>query len=233
MRAPGLIAATAAVLAAAPAFAADAAPPYTFVLSRTDAGVSTKGEADFDWDAQGWIGGDEQRLWVKTTGNLQEGGAPDGADVQLLYSRAIGEFWDVQAGVRQTIEPGARTSGVFGVQGLAPYWFEVDAAAFVSDRGRVSARFEGSYELTLTQRLFAEPFVVVKAAAKAQPKLLEGSGLTSTEAGLRLRYEFSRNFAPYLGVSWSRRYGQTRRLQTAAGGDAQETSARIGLRLLF
>lgn len=232
---PLLLAAALAGLAA-PALAADpndAAPPYSFWLSRTDGGVSTKGEQDFDWDAQGWVGSDEQRAWVKTTGNLQGSGAPDRADVQLLYSRALNEFWDVQAGVRQTLEPAARTSAVLGVQGLAPYWFEVDAAAFLGEGGRLTGRLETSYELTFTQKVFAEPFLTVRFSSKADPKLLEGPGLMDTEAGLRLRYEVSRNFAPYVGISWARRYGATRRRLTAAGGDGEETSGRAGLRLLF
>lgn len=228
--------AAAVALAGAPASpalaAADANPPYTFILSRTDVGVSTKGETDFDWDAQGWVGSDENRLWVKTTGNLQRQG-PDRSDLQALYSHAVSEFWDVQAGVRQTFAPSSRTSAVLGVQGLAPYWFEVDAAAFLADNGRLSARLETSYELTLTQRIFAEPFAVIRIAAKADPKLREGAGVTDTEAGLRLRYELSRKVAPYVGVSWQQRYGETKRLWAAAGGEAEETSFRAGLRLLF
>lgn len=227
-----IAAAALAAAFAAPVFAAAASPPYTFVLSRIDGGVSTKGEADFDWDAQGWVGGDENRLWVKTTGNLQRQG-PDRSDLQALYSHAISEFWDVQAGVRQTFAPGARTSAALGIQGLAPYLFEVDAAGFLADDGHLSAQLEASYELTLTQRIFAEPFATVRLAAKADPKLREGSGVTDTETGLRLRYEFSRKVAPYIGVSWQQRYGETKRLWTAAGGEAQETSFRAGLRLLF
>lgn len=227
-----LIAAAATVaLTAPPAWAADAAAPNTFFLSRTDVGVSTRGETDYDWDAQGWVGGDENRLWMKSTGNLGRG--PDRADVQVLYSHAVSEFWDVQAGVRQSVEPSSRTYGVLGVQGLAPYWFEIDAAAFLSDRGHVSARLEASYELTLTQRIFAEPYGVVRAAAAKDAKLLEGSGITDTEAGLRVRYEFSRKIAPYVGVAWTRRYGETARLWKAAGGEGDETSLRMGVRLLF
>ena len=107
-----LLAAAVACLSAPASLAeaADAAAPYTFWLSRTDVGTSTQGDSDFDWDTQGWIGSDEQKAWVKTTGNLQSGGSPDRADVQLLYSRAIHEFWDVQVGVRQTLEPAARST---------------------------------------------------------------------------------------------------------------------------
>jgi copper resistance protein B len=105
---------------------------------------------------------------------------------------------------------------------LAPYWFEIDAAGFLADNGRLSARLDASCELTLTQRILAEPFATVRLADKADPKLHEGSGVTDTEAGLRLRYEFSRKVAPYVGVSWQQ-----------AGGDASETSFRAGLRLLF
>ena len=227
-----ITAALGAAAVASPVLAADAGSPYTFWLSRTDGGISTKGEGDFDWDAQAWVGGDENRAWFKTTGNVQAKG-PDRAEVQALYSHAVSEFWDLQAGVRQTIEPGQRTSAVLGIQGLAPYWFEVDAAGYLADNGRLSARLDASYELTFTQKIFAEPFATIRLADKADPKLHEGAGLTDTEAGLRLRYEFSRKVAPYIGVSWQQRYGETKRLWTAAGGGAQETSFLAGLRLLF
>jgi copper resistance protein B len=193
--------------------------------------VSSKGETDYDWDAQGWVGGDENRLWVKSAGTLGRG--PDQADVQVLYSHAVSEFWDVQAGVRQAVAPAARTYGVLGVQGLAPYWFGIDAAAFLSDQGRLSARLEGNYELVLTQKIFAEPYAVVRVAGAKDAKLLEGSGITDTEAGLRVRYEFSRHIAPYVAVAWTHRYGETARLWRAAGGETDEASLRAGLRLLF
>jgi len=154
----------------------------------------------------------------------------EGATMRLDIDPKTHPAW---TGVRQTIEPGQRTSAVLGIQGLAPYWFEVDAAGYLADNGRLSARLDASYELTFTQKIFAEPFATIRLADKADPKLHEGAGLTDTEAGLRLRYEFSRKVAPYIGVSWQQRYGETKRLWTAAGGGAQETSFRAGLRLLF
>ncbi len=226
------IAAATAVLSAGPALAMDGPAPNSFVLARGEAGVSADRSVSYGWDAQGWIGGDENRLWLKTAGDLTAGPG-DRADVQLLYSRAVGDFWDVQAGVRQTVEPASRTSAVVGIQGLAPYWFEVDAAGFLDDQGRVSARLEVSYELTLTQRVFAEPYGVVRAAAKSDSRLMEGSGVTDLEAGLRVRYEFSRKVAPYIGIGWSGRRGETARIWEAAGEDSEETAIRLGLRLLL
>lgn len=227
-----MIATATAALSAWPVLAMDGPAPNSFVLARGDVGLSTDSSASYDWDAQGWIGGDENRLWLKTAGDMTAG-PTDRADFQVLYSRAFGDFWDVQAGLRQTVEPTGRTAAVVGVQGLAPYWFEVDAAAFLDDRGRVSARLEVSYELTLTQKLFAEPYGVVRAAGEADQQLLEGSGVTDVEAGLRLRYEFSRKVAPYVGIGWSSQRGETARIWEAAGEDSEETTIRLGLRLLL
>ena len=122
---------------------------------------------------------------------------------------------------------------MFGVQGLAPYWFEVDAAAFVSDDGDVSARLEAEYELFLTQKLILQPRAELDFAVQDVPELGIGSGLSTAEAGLRLRYEFRREFAPYIGVSWRRAFGETADFTRADGEDVESISFVAGLRLWF
>jgi copper resistance protein B len=187
------------------------------------------------WDAQGWVGGDYNRFWVKTEGeysgasnNLQK------AEIQALYSRPISPYFDFQAGVRQDMQPGARrTFGVIGIQGLAPYWFEIDTALFISHHGDVSARLEAEYDLRFTQRLILQPRAELNVAFQDVPELAIGSGLSMAEIGARLRYEFKREFAPYIGVSWGSATGRTADLLRRDGRDPGGLSFVAGLRLWF
>lgn len=162
------------------------------------------GAGRFVWDAQGWVGTDFNRLWIKTEGDRDnEEGKTEDAEIQALYSRPISSYFDVQAGVRQDLTPGARrTFGAIGIQGLAPYWFEIDTALFISHNGDLSARFETEYELRFTQRLILQPRAEANIAFQDVPRLGIEAGLTSFESGIRLRYEFKREVAPYVGVSW-------------------------------
>lgn len=186
------------------------------------------------WEAQGWIGGDYQRFWFKTEGDYAEGGDLEDMEIQGLYSRAVSSFFDFQAGVRQDVAPGARrTFGVIGVQGLAPYWFEIDTALFVSHEGDVSARFEVEYDLRFTQRLILQPRAELNFAVQDVEELAIGSGLSTAEMGTRLRYELKREFAPYIGVSWTRATGRTADLWRAGGGNPNAVSLVAGLRLWF
>lgn len=174
------------------------------------------------WEAQGWVGGDLRKWWWKTEGDYGHGeGAFEEVELQSLYSRAVAPFWDVQMGVRLDVEPTPlRTYATLGVQGVAPYWFELDAALFLSDRGDLSARLEAEYELRLTQRLLLQPRVELNVALTQDTPRGVDNGLTDVEAGLRLRYEVRREFAPYLGAVWARDGG---------GLDEEATS---GLRLV-
>lgn len=186
------------------------------------------------WDAQGWYGGDLNKLWIKSEGEVSfTEDEVEEAELQALWSRAISPFWDLQAGVRQDFEPEGRTHGVIGVQGLAPYWFEVDAAAFVSTEGDVTARIEAEYDLLLTQRLILQPRAEFELSAQDVPELQLGSGVTGFDAGLRLRYEIKREFAPYLGVEWQSAFGDTADLIEATGGEADKTVFVLGLRAWF
>ncbi len=188
----------------------------------------------YAWDAQAWYGGDIHRIWIKTEGEGVFDEEIEDAEVQLLYSRAVAPYWDVQAGVRQVYTSDAdRTDLVVGVQGLAPYWFEVDAAAFLSTKGELRARAEAEYDLRLTQRLILQPSVEVNLSAEDIPEMEIGAGVTHVELGARLRYEFTRRFAPYIGVEWSAATGETRDMIRAAGGDVEEARFVVGVRAWF
>lgn len=185
------------------------------------------------WDLQGWIGGDENKFWWKSEGQWHSGSVAD-AELQLLYSKAISPFFDLQFGLRRDMEPDPnRTFAVVGVQGLAPQWFEVDAAAYLSDDGDLSARIETEYELLITQRLVLQPRFEINIATSRVSELGLGDGVRSTDLGLRLRYEIRREFAPYLGLNWHRRYGETRDFAQAAGEDSNYVSIVAGARFWF
>lgn len=195
---------------------------------------TNEGDDTLLWDAQGWLGGDYNKLWVKTQGEKVFDGDLEEAELQVLYSRAITAFWDIQVGVRQDFKPDpSRTFGVIGLQGLSPYKFEVDAAAFISEDGDISARVEGEYDVLITQRLIAQPRAELNLTVQDVEKLGIGSGLTDVELGLRLRYEIRREFAPYIGVSWNRKVGETADLARDAGEDVGALSFVVGVRMWF
>ncbi len=196
--------------------------------------VQTGGGGTYRWEGEGWWGGDIHRLVVKSEG---EGGLRDrldSAEVQALYSRAIGPYFNLQAGLRHDIRPTpTRSFAVVGIEGLAPYWFEVEAAAFLSTRGELLARVEGYYDQRLTQRLIVQPRVELNLSAQDIRATGTGSGLTTAELGLRLRYEVAREFAPYVGVHWERGFGDTRRFARARGDDSGGIGVVAGIRAWF
>ena len=190
------------------------------------------------WDMIGWIGGDFTRFWVKGEGEQSTAGGRGHAEIQALYSRLVAPFWELQAGLRVDgrYGPGpdhARVLAVLGVEGLAPYWFEVEPALFVSQDGDVSARLSSTYELFMSQRLILQPRFEVNLAAQSVPDFGVGSGLNDLSFGFRLRYEIRREWAPYLGLRWSRRFGETADLARQAGEKAGESSLVGGLRVWF
>jgi len=194
----------------------------------------TEGDDDFVWNGQAWYGGDINKLWFKSEGRASlNGGEVDDAEIQVLYSRAIAPFWDVHAGLRYDIEPDGLAHGVVALNGLAPYWFEVDASAFLSEKGDLTARVEAEYELLLTQRLILQPRIEANLSAQDIPERETGSGLNSIDAGLRLRYEFKREVAPYIGVEWQSAFGETRDKIKAAGRNGDEVVFLAGLRTWY
>ncbi|MEC8178418.1 MAG: copper resistance protein B, partial [Pseudomonadota bacterium] len=191
------------------------------------------GETGYLWDAQAWYGGDLNRFVLKTEGEGEFGGAVEDAEIQALYSRAIGPFFDLQAGVRFDPEPDSRTHLVLGVAGLAPYMFHVDGAMFLSDRGDLTARVEAEYDQKITQRLILQPRIEAEFAAQDIPERDIGAGVTKVEPGLRLRYEIAREFAPYIGVEYEAKLGETADIARAGGEDPDGFKILLGLRAWF
>ena len=187
----------------------------------------------YRWDAEGWRGGDVNRLVVKTEGE-GSGEGVDQAEVQLLYSRAVGRYTDLQLGVRHDVEPGpSKTYAVVGFETLIPYWIDTEGALFLSEDGDLRGRLEGSWDLRLTQRLVLQSQAELGLSAQAIPEIGIGSGVTNLELGLRLRYEIRREFAPYVGVSWERSLGGTADRVRAAGEEVEEARFVVGLRAWF
>ncbi|MEN5167952.1 copper resistance protein B [Brevundimonas pondensis] len=193
------------------------------------------GEKSYSWNAQGWTGGDINRFWWKTEGEGAFDGKLHDAEIQALYSRAIAPFWDVQAGVRQDFRPDGddTTHLTVGVQGVAPYWFEMSAAAFLSTEGDLTARAEAEYDQRITQKWILQPALEMAFSASDIPELEMGSGLSSVTAGLRLRYEIRKEFAPYVGVEWSRSFGDTADYAKARGDDPEDTRLVVGIKAWF
>ncbi|NNU17053.1 copper resistance protein B [Parvularcula sp. ZS-1/3] len=204
-----------------------------FMLDRFE-WQDTGGDGTLLWDAQAYYGGDLRKIWMKTEGDYAlDEGALEEAEVQLLYSRAISPFFDLQAGIRHDIEPDGLTHLAIGIQGLAPYWFETDTAVFLSEDGDVTARIEAELEWFLTQRLILQPRIEAELSAQTIDDRELGSGLTSLSIGGRLRYEFAREFAPYIGVEHRSSFGGTADFIEAAGGDPSETLGVFGTRIWF
>jgi copper resistance protein B len=186
------------------------------------------------WDAQAWYGGDYNKIRLKTEGAFQLGEGVEEAEVQLLYSRLVGYYWDVQAGLRHDIRPEpSRSYGVIGLQGLAPGFFEIDLAGFVSEEGDLSVRLKAEYDLLVTQYLILQPRAEINLAVQDVPELGIGQGLNDIELGLRLRYEIAREFAPYVGVLWNRKLGETATFARNDGEDADVFSLLAGVRFWF
>lgn len=205
-----------------------------FMIDRLEH-VTRNGDDGYAWDdVQFWYGSDLNKLWLKSAGEGVDGEGVEEAEVQALWSRAISPFFDVQAGVRYDIRPEPdRTHLVLGLQGLAPYWFEVDAAAFLSEDGDLTGRIESEYDLRITQKLILQPRAELELAAQEDSERAIGSGLCAAGAGVRLRYQFVPEFAPYVGVEYEHAFGDTQDLRRAIDEDTGGWSLLIGVRAWF
>jgi copper resistance protein B len=196
-------------------------------LSRGD------GEHGQNLDAEAWYGGDYNKLWLKAEGE-RTGGRLESLRTEALWDRAFAPFWSTQLGVRHDTGGGkSRNWLAAGVRGLAPYWFDVEATAYARSGGEFAARFDARYELLFTQRLILEPQLEGNLYSRADPDRGTGTGLSDIEFGLRLRYEIRRQFAPYIGVTWNRRFGSTADLARTRGEDATRFRAVAGLRIWY
>jgi copper resistance protein B len=184
-------------------------------------------------DSRGWIGRDRDRLWFRAEGD-GEGGRVGEAQTHVLYGRQFARYWDLVGGIRQDFRPGpAQTWAAFGVQGLAPYWFDVEATGYIGASGRTHARFEVEYELLFTNRLVLQPLFEAELVSTSDPERGVGAGLSTTDLGFRLRYEIRREFAPYVGIVWSNKWGKTADFAEAAGEHTGGARFVTGLRLWF
>lgn len=184
-----------------------------------------------NWEAEGWYGADSDKLWSRTEGGRSHEKLKAG-DVELLWNHNIATYWASQLGVRQDFGAGPDpTWAAFGVQGLAPYWFQLEATGYVGTSGRTAARLRAEYELLFTQRLILQPEAEVNFYGKDDPARRIGSGLSDVAFGLRLRYEIHRQFAPYIGVNWVRRIGNTAQYARLDGQSVLDRQILAGARI--
>ena len=210
----------------------DKAPIGKVLLDQLD-WRDADGATAFAWDVQAYYGTDYDKLWLKTEGERASGTTAD-ARLEVLWDRIVGRWWSTQAGVRHDFGEGpSREWLALGVQGLAPYFFELEATAYLGDAGRTAARLEADYELLFTQQLILTPQIELNLYGKDDPERRIMSGLSDAEISLRLRYEIRREIAPYIGVAWVHRFGRTADLFRAAGEDASDVEALAGIRIWF
>ncbi|MFN6935086.1 MAG: copper resistance protein B, partial [Tsuneonella sp.] len=192
------------------------------------------GRNTYEWNAEAWFGGDLKRFIVKSEGEGEFGGAIESAEVQALYSRAVGPYFDVRAGLRYDFEPDpSRVYATVGFEGLAPGFIEVEGALFLSDRGELMARLESHYDQRITQKLILQPRAEVNFSAQDSRDIGVGAGLADAEIGVRLRYDIAREFAPYIGVEYERAFGKTRDFLRDQGEKTGGWSFLAGIRVWF
>ncbi len=207
---------------------------YSKVMANLAEYQARSGGGGYRWEGEAWFGGDLNRLVVKSEGEGSRRDGLEAAEAQVLYSRAVGPYFNLQAGVRQDFKPTPqRTYATLGVEGLAPYWFDVQGAFFLSTQGELLARAEGTYDLRLTQQFILQPRAELNFAAQDTRETGIGSGLSNAELGLRLRYEIRKDFAPYIGVSYDQQFGRTADYSRALGQNPSRTSFVVGIRAWF
>ncbi len=195
--------------------------------------MRTKDKTFAEYDLQAWYGRTYDRVVLKAEGEADDGKLED-ARTELLWGHAVAVYWDTQLGVRYDGGEGPGRSWLaFGIQGLAPYWFEVDAAAYVGEEGRSALRLDVSYDLLLTQKLILQPKIETDFYGKSDTERSQGSGLSDVSVALRLRYELRRELAPYVGIERVSKFGKTADFARAAGKYAGETRLLAGLRFWF
>lgn len=186
------------------------------------------------FDLQAWYGTTFDRLVIKTEGDFSEGSIEEN-QTDILWGHAVSAYWDTQAGVRLDYnkEGENRQWLAFGLQGLAPYWFELDMTAYVGERGNTAFTLEAEYELLLTQKLIIQPRAEITLYGKNDKQNELGSGLSSSAIGFRVRYEFTRQFAPYIGVEWGNKFGNTADYATSSGQSSNNTAFVTGIKFWF
>ncbi len=185
------------------------------------------------WEGEAWTGTDTDRVWLKSEGELQNGELSDGQN-EIFYDTPISTYFDLQAGLRYDLDNRAgRGWAALGIEGLSQYFFHVSATGYASDTGHFAAKLFASYDLLITQRLILQPEMEINLYTKSDPRRLAGSGLSVLDTGLRLRYEFSRKVAPYIGLSYERGFGETQRFALTAGEKMDALRFAVGVRSWF
>lgn len=189
--------------------------------------------ASFKWEGEGWGGTDMNRIVLKSQGELSKGVLEDG-DQELLYARPISTYFNLQGGVRYDLDSGpGRGWAAFGIEGLAPQFFHVSATGYVRGEGYFAGKLEGSYDILLTQTLILQPQIELNLYSKRDSARGIGTGLADLDAGLRLRYEISRKFAPYIAMTYENKFGDTANFARAAGEQVSALRFGIGIRTWF
>ena len=210
----------------------DQAISYYVLLDRLEWQDADEGTG-FHWDLDGWVGGDINRLWLRSEGQRTDG-VTEEAELQLLYGHAISPWWDLVVGARQDFEPSSpQTWAAIGVQGMPLYALELEATAYVGEGGQTAVGLEAEYDILFTNRLKLQPVLELDLHGRNDPQRGIGAGLSSSEFGLRLRYEVLREFAPYVGMTWQRLHGNTANLARAANEDRHEARWVAGVRFWF
>jgi len=194
----------------------------------------TDGKDPLVLEADAWIGKDLNKFWFKTDVERVDNQTEE-LELQALYSRAIAPFWDAQIGWRHDAKPKSNKRDwlAIGFKGLAPYWFEVDSALFIGDEGRLGLRLQAEYEVMLTQKWVLSPEIEANFHSENDKATGTGSGLSDTQLGLRLRYEITREFAPYVGLNWNKKYGSTADFAKEEGEKTDDLQFVVGVRAWF
>lgn len=216
---------------AAPRHDGHDAPTYWMVRLEADYGRADDADV-WGYDAEAWIGGDASKFRLTSQGEGHEGEI-ETIEIEALYTVPVSDFFEAKAGLRHDIEPDSRTYLTVGVFGLAPYFFETDAALYLSEDGDFSARFSQEFDLLLSQTLVLTPEIEIEAFAADVPEIGVGAGFSSVKAELTLRWEITRKFAPFVRLEYERALGETAGIARAAGEDVETTSLRAGLRVWF
>jgi copper resistance protein B len=205
---------------------------YKLLFDRAETRFGS-GRDQYLLDGEAWVGGDQDKAWFKAEVEGRHGDSPESAELQALWSHAIDPWFDVQTGVRLDVAGKRRAHLALGVQGLAPYWIHVDAAAFLSGKGDLTANLEAEHDVRITQRLVLQPRAEIALAAQDVEDQGLGAGLSSVELGARLRFQFRPEFAPYVGISLDQAFGRTRRFRRDDGEKASDLRFLAGIRSWF
>ena len=203
---------------------------HMFMLE-TDYGRNDDGSVA-SWDWEGWVGTDENKLWLKSEGELSDGKLEE-AEIWGLYSRNVATFWDAQVGLRYDMKPDPLAYLTLGFTGLAPYFFETEAHLFISENGDLTGRIRQENDFLLTQKLVLQPYAEANLSAQEVPEQEIGAGLADAKIGLQTRYEITRKFAPYVDVHYGRKFGETSAIAKSNGEEDDELVGSVGLRLMF